>query len=201
MDPMAASLAEVGAALFLDARSLDFERIPLPSVVDLVVIHCGISHNLVAGDYNLRRQECEQASALLNVTSLREVGLSDLPHLRQLPDPLGRRVSHVVTENDRVLQAVAALRVADLSRLGRLFYESHDSMRDDYEVSIPEIDLLVDLARTDARVFGARLTGGGFGGSIVALARAGEGKKAAERLAREYQARSAHTSRILVPQG
>jgi galactokinase len=133
------------------------------------------------------------------VGQLSDLGAADLGRIDALPKPLNRRARHVVTENDRVLAAVAALRAGDLARLGELFYASHASMRDDYEVSIPEIDLIVDLARADATVFGARLTGGGFGGSVVMLARAGAGAAEAERIAQAYAARSGQTPRVLVP--
>jgi galactokinase len=199
MDPMAASLADQGTALFLDARSLAFERIPLPAGADLVVIHSGVSHRLVGGDYNTRRAECERACALLGVDLLRDLTLADLPRINALPEPLNRRARHVVTEDDRVLAAVAALREGDLPRLGELFYASHASMRDDYQVSVPEIDLLVELAHADAAVIGARLTGGGFGGSVVLLARQGQGPAAAQRLAQAYAARSTCVPRVLVP--
>jgi galactokinase len=106
----------------------------------------------------------------------------------------------VVTENERVCQAVAAMRAGDLSQLGELFYASHASMRDDYEVSIAEIDLIVDLGRSDPEVIGARLTGGGFGGSVVMLARAGTGRIVAERIATGYAKRSGRHGRILVPE-
>jgi galactokinase len=106
----------------------------------------------------------------------------------------------VVTENERVLAAVAAMRAADLPRLGQLFYTSHASMRDEYQVSVPEIDLIVELARSDPAIYGARLTGGGFGGSVVLLARAGMGHAAAERIAHTYAARSGCQPRILVPE-
>jgi galactokinase len=199
MDPLAASLAEPGTALFLDARSLTFERIPLPADADLVVLHSGVSHRLAGGDYNTRRAECERACARLGVGQLRELTLADLPRINALPEPLNRRARHVVTENDRVPAAVAALRAGDLQRLGELFYASHASMRDDYQVSVPEIDLLIELARADAVVLGARLTGGGFGGSVVVLARHQEGGAAAARLARSYADRSGCHPHILVP--
>jgi galactokinase len=199
MDPMAASLADRGTALFLDARSLHFERVPLPPGADLVVINSGVAHNHAAGDYNTRRAECERACALLGVKLLRDVGAADLPRIERLPDPLRRRARHVVTENERVGRAVAAMRGGDLHRLGELFCQSHASMRDDYEVSVPEIDLLVELARADGEVYGARLTGGGFGGSVVMLTRAGSGAAVARRVAREYAARSGQQPRVLVP--
>jgi galactokinase len=199
MDPMAASLADEGTALFLDARSLHFERVPLPPGADLVVLNSGVAHDHAAGDYNTRRAECERACALLGVKLLREVGTADLPRIEALPEPLGRRARHVVTENERVLAAVDAMRRGDLPRLGELFYQSHASMRDDYEVSVPEIDLIVDLARAGGEAYGARLTGGGFGGSVVMLAHAGRGRAVAERVARDYAARSGRSPRVLVP--
>jgi galactokinase len=116
--------------------------------------------------------------------------VKDLPRIEKLPEPLNRRARHVITENARVVEAVAALGADNLVRLGQLFYASHDSQRDDYEVSIPEIDLLVDLARQDPNVYGARLTGGGFGGSIVLLAKAGAGQTAAKRLVTAYERQS-----------
>jgi galactokinase len=199
MDPMAASLADEGTALFLDARSLHYERVPLPAGADLVVINSGVAHNHAAGDYNTRRAECERACALLGVRQLRDLDAADLPRVEALPEPLRRRARHVVTEDERVVAAVAALRAGDCERLGALFYASHASQRDDYEVSVPEIDLLVDLARADGEVYGARLTGGGFGGSVVLLAHAGRGADVAGRVTREYAARSARTPRVLVP--
>jgi galactokinase len=200
MDPMAVNLAGVGVALFLDTREMQFEQVPLPPGLDPIVINSGVAHNLTGGDYRTRRAECERAAALLGVPQLRDLSEADLPRAEKLPEPLGRRVRHVVTENARVLAAVQALRTADLPRLGALFYASHDSQRVDYEVSVPEIDLLVDLARAQVDVYGARLTGGGFGGSVVILARAGTGAGVAARIAEQYAARSGHRAAILVPQ-
>jgi galactokinase len=117
----------------------------------------------------------------------------------ELPEPLGRRARHVVTEDDRVLAAVRVMRSGDLDALGDLFYASHDSMRDDYEVSIPEIDLLVGLARAEDAVFGARLTGGGFGGSVVMLAAEGAARTVAERITKAYAARTGRVATVLVP--
>jgi galactokinase len=199
MDPMAASLADAGTALFLDARSLQYEKVALPPGADLIVIDSGVAHNHAAGDYNTRRAECERACALLGVPLLRELTAADLPRINALPDPLCRRARHVVTENDRVLAAVAAMRRGDLPGLGELFYASHRSMRDDYEVSVPEIDLLVELARADRDVFGTRLTGGGFGGAVVMLSRAGTGAAVAARMARSYREQSGREPRVLVP--
>jgi galactokinase len=200
MDPMAASLADQGTALFLDARSLEFERVPLPTGADLIVLNSGLSHQHSAGDYNTRRAECEKACELLEVRQLRELSIDELDRVETLPEPFRCRARHVITENERVHQAVAAMRAGDLTKLGQLFYDSHDSMRDDYEVSIPEIDLIVGLARNDSDLYGARLTGGGFGGSVVMLARTGTGRTVAERIASTYAKQSGQKPKILVPE-
>ena len=199
MDQMAASLADEHSALFIDTRSLDHRRVPIPPEVELAVVDSGVAHAHAGGDYNARRRECERACELLGVGELRDLALADLPRLAGLPDPLDRRARHVVTENARVLDAVAALEAGDLARIGILFYESHASMRDDYEVSVTEIDVLVDLTRHEPAAYGARLTGGGFGGSVVILARAGQARPVAERVAARYRDSSGRSPAVLVP--
>ena len=199
MDQMAASLADQSTALFLDTRSLEFRRVPLPTTADLVVVHSGVSHGIAGGEYNTRRAECEEAARQLGVPQLRDLTPLDLPRIQHLPEPLGRRARHVLTEDERVLESIAALDQSDLSRLGELFLASHISMRDDFEVSVPEVDLLVELAQADPDVYGARMTGGGFGGSVVMLAKLGQGSAAGERIARLYGERSGRTPRLLVP--
>lgn len=168
MDQMAASLGRKGEALFLDTRTMATEAVPLPKSHRFAIIHCGKAHQLTAGDYNTRRQECEAACAALGIGSLRDFDIGDLDRLERLEEPLGRRARHVVTENRRVLEGVEALKAGDTESFGRLMDESHRSQRDDYQVSIPEIDALVESAKHRGAI-GARLTGGGFGGSIVAL--------------------------------
>ncbi len=172
MDQFAASLGRRGSAVLLDTRTLVHRRVPLPREAELVVIDSGVRHRHVAGGYNVRRAECEQASALLGVSTLRDVRLGDEG---ALPPPLDRRVRHVVSENARVLETVAALEAGRLDHAGLLFTASHRSQRDDFEVSVPEVDRLVAAAIRHPDVYGARLTGGGFGGAIVALVRAGRG--------------------------
>src|SRR5207302_2979072 len=117
---MSANLADLTSALFLDTRSLEFRRVPLPAEADLVVVDSGVSHEISGGDYNTRRAECEEAARLLGVAQLRDLTSADLPRVERLPDPLGRRARHVVTEDERVLEAVDALEQADPSRLGEL---------------------------------------------------------------------------------
>jgi len=191
LDPMACHLADSGAALFLDTRSLAFERLPLPPALELLVVDSGVPHAHATGGYQQRRRDCEEAARLLAVPALRDLGADD-PRWKALPAPLDRRVRHVVTENARVQAAAAALRAGDAAALGRLFDASHASQRDDFEVSHPAVDELVSRARADRDVLGARLTGGGFGGSMVALVKRG----AAARVG----AATAHgAARVLVP--
>ena len=203
LDPMACTLGTHGEALFIDTRSLVYERVPIPSGAELVVLDSGISHDHAGGDYRIRRAECEEAAALLGVRELRDLedvhvgAIDDL--LSTLPDLYRRRARHVITENVRVLEAVRALRSGDLHRLGWLFYASHDSMRVDYEVSVPDIDLMIDLARNEASIYGARMTGGGFGGSVVMLAHAGAGRAVGTRIAETYGRRTGRTPGLLVP--
>jgi galactokinase len=198
MDQMAASLADATTALFLDTRSLHWEHVPLPPSIELAVIDSGIPHRHASGGYNTRRAECERAAALLGVASLRELGDDGLARAAALPAPLDRRVRHVVTENARVLAAVAALRRGDAERLGRLLDASHASLRDDYEVSVPQVDRLVGLARAEPDVLGARMTGGGFGGAIVVLARRGRAAAAATVIVAAYDDPH-HAATVLVP--
>jgi galactokinase len=201
MDQMAACLADEDHALFLDTRELSWKKVALPKDrCELVIIDSGIRHRNVGGDYNTRRAECERACEGLGIRQLRELGPEALasPRFQALPDLLRRRARHVITENARVLHAVRALESSDLARLGRLFSESHASMRDDYQVSIPEIDLLVEIASGRPGILGARLTGGGFGGSIVALAERGRGQESAGRIARVYADQTNESPTVLV---
>jgi galactokinase len=199
MDQMASSLADEGKALFLDTRTLRFERVPLPAKAELLVIDSGISHNHAGGEYRIRRQECEKAAELLGFPQLRDLDNQDLWRLVALPEPLDRRARHVITENARVRGAVAAMRDGDLERLGKLLNLSHQSLRDDYEVSIPEIDLLVELAQGERDVYGARITGGGFGGSIVAVTRAGAARQIGDKVVQEYAKQTQGKAQVLVP--
>ena len=198
MDPFAVHFADETTALLLDTRSRAMDRVPLPPGLGLIVIDSGVHHQLAAqGGYRTRRAECEQAATLLGLTSLRD--LDDEASITTLPGPLARRVRHVVTENARVLAAVRALRAGDLAVLGELFTASHQSMRDDYEVSVPEVDALVAIASAEPEVYGARLTGGGFGGSVVIAAQPENLPELAARIARTHADTTGQPSRVLVP--
>jgi galactokinase len=201
MDQMASSLALEREALFLDTRSLAFERIALPPTLDLVVIDSGIAHQHASGAYRQRRQESEEAAARLGVDRLRDVGLDRLAEVERLPAVLARRARHIVTENARVLAARTALQSADLRSLGELFNASHASLRDDYEVSVPALDTLVALAQRQPQVFGARMTGGGFGGSIVAAVAAGSAATVSERVSALYADACGASPAVLLPAG
>jgi galactokinase len=196
MDPMACSLADVSSALFLDTRTLERFKVPIPASASLIVIDSGIRHAHAGGEYRTRREECRAAAAALGVRALRDLEASDLDRIRALPPPLDRRARHVFTENARVLETVAALGRGDLATVGRLFRESHESLRVDFEVSVPAVDALVEAAARQPAVYGARMTGGGFGGSIVALANAARSREsAAAILASDAQAGG--TSRLV----
>jgi galactokinase len=198
MDQMASSLGDDASALFLDARSLDWERVPLPPEAEIAIVDSGVAHSHAGGDYNTRRAECERAAKRLGVATLRDLGSDALARAAELPAPLDRRVRHVVTENARVLAAVAALHAGDLVELGAILRAGHASLRDDYEVSVPEIERLVAAADADPDVLGARMTGGGFGGAVVLLCRARHAEAAAARVAATY-ARTTSGGRVLLP--
>jgi galactokinase len=166
LDQLASLLGTEGHAVLLDMRSLKARPVPLDlDWHTLAVIDSGAKRILAASGYNERREECRRAANALGVESLRDVHVRDLT---ALPAPLDRRVRHVVTENARVEAAVSALRDGDLEALGALLDASHASLRDDYEVSVPEVEAAVAACK-DSGALGARIMGGGFGGSVLAL--------------------------------
>jgi galactokinase len=199
MDQFAVSLADAATALFLDTRTHAHRRIPLPRQAELAVIDSGVRHALVADGYNTRRAECERAAAALGVAYLCELGVDALERIARLPAPLGRRARHVVTEHARVAEAVRAMRADDLERLGALFVASHVSQRDDYEVSVRAVDWLVEMALEQPGVHGARLTGGGFGGSVVVLAARGRGEAVAARVAERHRRETGSQAAVVMP--
>ncbi len=205
MDQFASVFGEPGRALLLDCRSLEHRAIALPlDEVALVVCHSGSSRRLEASAYNERRAQCEAAVADIavaepGVRSLRDVTPAMLDTARDRLDPLtARRAAHVVAENRRVLDAVAALEAGNLDEVGRLFSESHASLRDQYEVSSPELDILVEIAAATPGVVGARLTGAGFGGSTINLVRRQAVGALREAVLREYPERTGLTPRVFV---
>ncbi|GAA5202846.1 galactokinase [Microbacterium jejuense] len=172
MDQMASLLGRPDAAIFLDCRSLEAEVVDLgfaEAGLELVVIDTGVKHSHATGGYGERRAACERGAAALGVPALRDVTVDDLPRLAELVDDVTfRRVRHVVTENQRVLDTVRTLREQGPTAIGELLVASHASMRDDFEISVPELDTAVEAALSAGAV-GARMTGGGFGGAAIAL--------------------------------
>ena len=193
MDQFVAALGQAGHALLIDCRTLIATPVPLDTThVAVVICDTKIKHDLSDSEYNVRRAECERGVEILQevlpgIRALRDVTVEDF-NLRQerLPEPIRRRCRHVVTENERTLAAVEALRRGCLEELGRLMGQSHRSLRDDYEVSCAELDLLVEIAGNFTDCLGARMTGGGFGGSTVNLVRRDALSKFQETVFREY---------------
>jgi galactokinase len=193
MDQFIAGFGHAGNALMLDCRSLEFQLLPISGDVRLVICNSMVKHDLAAGEYNTRREECAEAVAALQtehpeVRALRDATLPMLDAGRdRVSDVVYRRARHVITEDDRVLQAASALREHRLADVGRLMFESHRSLRDDYEVSAPELDLLVELAAKHPKLIGARMTGGGFGGCTVNLVHADGVDSFRQEVASEYE--------------
>ncbi|MBC7797345.1 MAG: galactokinase, partial [Pyrinomonadaceae bacterium] len=174
MDQFTSALGATNHALLIDCRSLKSEKIPLEfQNAKIVVVNSEVKHSHANSEYNTRRQECEYAVQCLQeklpeIKALRDVTIEDFDkHHAVMPEIIKRRARHVVTENARVLKGAENLRNGDAAKFGALMYESHASMRDDYEISCDEIDFLVETARDIKGVFGARMTGGGFGGCTV----------------------------------
>ena len=191
MDQAAALLGRARHALSLDTDSLEYEHVRLPRELALVVVHSGVSRQHEHSGYGERRQELTQALAALQGRNPREISVAEVDELGLAPLP-ARRLRHVVTENGRVRETVRLLREASdgsLDRLGEVFREGHESLRRDFEATTAELDLLVELAYANGAA-AARMTGGGFGGSIVALADASEAATFAENVAAAYLARS-----------
>jgi galactokinase len=176
MDQYVAGLGIEGHALLIDCRSLEYRAVPIDlEGARIIVCNSMVKHDLAAGEYNRRRAECEEGVRILakhipEIIALRDVDLDDFNlYAGALPETIRRRCNHVITENARTIEAVDALERDDLIQFGKLMYASHESLRADYEVSCRELDLLVDIASRCDGVFGARMTGGGFGGCAVSL--------------------------------
>jgi galactokinase len=165
--------------MLLDCASLEVHAVPLPSAVAVLVVHSGVTRSLAGSEYAQRRAACEAAATRIGVETLRDATLQQVAD-----DPIAR---HVVSENARVLAFAESLRRNDIDALGPLLVDSHASLRDDFRVSTPEVDLLVDLCLQHG-AFGARITGGGFGGCVVALFPAGAATSGANAIVERYGA-------------
>jgi galactokinase len=189
MDQLASACGVAGHALLIDCRSLALQAVPLPPGVAVLIADSRVPRGLVGSDYNLRRAQCEAAARHFGVAALRDLSEDALALNSDALDPLiRRRARHVVTENRRTLQAAAALSAGDLPRMGALMAESHASMRDDFGITVPAIDALVELLQAAiGNAGGARMTGGGFGGCAVALLPATRVDEVIERVMGSYR--------------
>ncbi len=174
MDQFAVTFGQAGHLILLDCESQEVTPIPMPDDgIQIVVTGSGVSHSLAESEYAKRRQECERVAAFFGLDSLRDLDWTTLQIKRaSLPDPLYRRARHVITEIERVTNCANRLQAGEWTAVAGLLYSSHESLRDDFEVSCEELDLLVEITRSpdfDGRVYGSRMTGGGFGGSTVSL--------------------------------
>ena len=203
MDQFASACGVAGSALFLDCRTLEHRAVPIPPGLRLVVCHSGVTHRHDAGEYNTRRAECERALAALSalegvpLRALRDVDADMLRrHGPQLDPVERRRAEHIVGEDARVLETEAALKAGELEAVGRLFAESHASMRDLFEITIPEIDTLVEIAVAVPGVVATRMTGGGFGGCTISLVQPDAVDSLRTTIERDYVARTGRTPQI-----
>ena len=205
MDQYTSALARKNHALLIDCRTLEAVHVPLDdSGVVIMICNSNVRHALASSEYNTRRAECERGVELLrrflpDIKALRDVSVGEFEAYEEsLPEPVRRRCRHVVTENDRTLEAVEALRQKDFQKMGRLMFESHESLRADYEVSCEELDALVEIAGGIEGVLGARMTGGGFGGCTVNLVARDQVARFREIIAREYRQRTKLNADIYV---
>jgi galactokinase len=204
MDPFVSRCGQEGKALTLDCRSLAFELLPIPETVSLVICNTMVKHALANGEYNTRRRECEEGVRVLEavlpeIHSLRDVTLEQLEtHRTLLSTLLYRRCRHVISENGRVLAAAAALKKRDLSAFGKLMAKSHESLRDDFEVSCRELDMMVEIASSCNGIHGARMTGGGFGGCTINIVANESVDEFEEEVRRVYRDKMGLEMQILV---
>jgi galactokinase len=193
MDQFVSLFGEAQHALLLDCRSLEFRLLPLPDNVRLIICNTMVKHALASSAYNERREQCEAgvkhlAQFLPHIAALRDATIEELEkHRDGLSEVVYRRCRHVITENARVLAAADALERSDLPAFGRLMASSHQSLRDDYEVSSDELDLRVELAQKVEGVYGARMTGGGFGGCTINLVAEEHAEEFQQTVASEYE--------------
>jgi galactokinase len=187
MDQLISACGEKDHALLIDCRSLESKAVPMPESVTVVVMDTAVPRSLIDSAYNERVEQCQKASRHFGVPSLRDVSVSMFDALAPGPDDvIYRRARHVIMENDRTLQAADAMREGDIMALSRLMNTSHESLRDDYEVSCLELNAIVDIARSQQGCLAARMTGAGFGGSAIALVRTPDVEPFVERVCRQY---------------
>jgi galactokinase len=204
MDQFISCHGRAGHALMLDCRSLDFQLLPVPGDVRLMVCNTMVRHEHASGGYNTRQRECQEGlralqQVLPEIRALRDITVDELEqHRSRLSPVIYKRVRYAVTENERVKMAASALRAADMAKLRALMADSHRSLRDDYEVSTPELDLMVELASDQKDVYGARMTGGGFGGCTISLVHSDLAEEVQQRLVQLYEAKTGLKPTIII---
>lgn len=199
MDQFISALGQRDKALVIDCRSLLYDPVPLPAGARVVVCDTMVRRGLLDSEYNARRRECEEGARLLGVKALRDVSWEEFESRQgELPDAVRRRCRHVVSENERVLRGAEALRRGDLLTFGRLMYESHLSLRDDYEVSCRELNVMVEIARRVEGTYGARLTGAGFGGCTVNLVDEEKAEDFRSKVSEAYRAKTGTEPQIYI---
>jgi len=204
MDQFVSCMGKAGHAFLLDCRSLEFKFVPIPAGIRLVVCNTMVKHELATGAYNMRREECEEGARLFakwdpSVRALRDVSVELLDtHAKDLPATIWKRCSHVVRENHRTLEAAHALSEGDLPKVGKLMRESHESLRDLYEVSCRELDAMVEAADGLPGFCGGRMTGGGFGGCTVNLVGEESTADFAAQVAERFHSATGITSQIYI---
>lgn len=194
MDQMASAACKEGHALFLDCRSLEIQHAPLPQGVSIVILDTSTRRGLVGSAYNERRNQCEEAARWFDVKALRDVSVEEFERKTKEEKGLSefslKRARHIVTENTRVLEAVKVMKDGNVKRLGELFNASHDSLRDDFEVTNDALNIMVNCAREQASCYGARMTGAGFGGCAVALVKEENASEFVNAVSEAYRQRS-----------
>jgi galactokinase len=197
MDQFISSLGQAQHALMIDCRSLDYQLVPVPMGATVLVVDTTAPRTLAGSAYNQRRAECEEGARLLGVPSLRDISVDEFERRKgALPPVVAKRCAHVVYEDQRVLDAVAALERGDVSAFGQLMLQSHASLRDLYEVSSRELDAVVEIAQGQPGVYGARMTGAGFGGCAIALVQDAHAAALAARVKVEYPRRTGRTPNV-----
>jgi galactokinase len=193
MDQFASCFASADHAIMLDCRTLEFQRLPLPASLAMVVCNTMVKHGHAGGEYNKRRAQCEEGVASLrryfpSIEALRDITLAQLQaHRDELPEPIYRRCHHAISESERVLRCATALQAGDLATVGHCMAESHLSLKNDYQVSCGELDVMVEIAARLDGVVGSRMTGGGFGGSTINLVRTAAIEEFRHSVAKEYK--------------
>lgn len=192
MDQLISALGKKDHALLIDCRTLGTKAVPMPQGVSVVIINSNFKRTLVGSEYNTRREQCETGARFFQQKALRDVSLEEFNRVAHELDPVvARRVRHVLTENARTVEAAQALAKGDLARMGELMAQSHASMRDDFEITVPQIDTLVDIVKTTiGDKGGVRMTGGGFGGCVVALVPEALVPAVKQAVAQHYEAKT-----------